>query len=208
LKFFRLIRGDQVRRATGQKVVRADTFSKLLSAKELIEEVQEDALRYRQEVAAESEQLKEKAEQTGYEQGLEAWAEQVALLEREISKVAEEVKQLIIPVALQAAKKIVGREMTLNPETIADIVATHLKAVAGHRRITVFCHKDDVEKIRAKKPQLEALFERLESLSIQERDDIQQGGCIIETEAGIINAQPDQVWRALEAVFERILQQP
>lgn len=197
-----------MRRARGQKVVPADDFSTLVSSEELLRAVQEDALAYRQKVAVEAETLKEAAERAGYDEGLAQWADQIACLESEIQQVSERIKQLIIPVALQAAKKIVGREMTLNPETIADIVATHLKAVAGHRRVNIYCHKDDLERIKAKKSQLEGLFEQLESLVIQEREDIQQGGCIIETEAGIINAQPDQVWRALEEVFERILQQP
>lgn len=206
MKFFSLIRGDQVRLSKKQKIIPADAFSQLVSAEELLQAVQDDALAYRKAVTQEGEQLKEIAERAGFEEGLQAWADQLSLLEREIAKVSEEFKQVIIPVALQAAKKIVGREMMLNPETIADIVATNLKAVAGHRRVTVYCHKDDLEKVKARKPQLEQLFERLESLAIQERADIQQGGCIIETEAGIINAQPDQVWRTLEAVFEKILQ--
>jgi type III secretion protein L len=35
-------------------------------------------------------------------------------------------------------------------------------------------------------------------LSLRDRSDIQPGGCIIETEGGIINAQLENQWRVLE----------
>lgn len=207
MKYFSLIRGDVVARGKGGKVLPAEAFSKLMDAEELLREVKEDAASYREQVAKEAEQLKELGELAGFEAGLEKWSAQIAKLEEEIARVREEITKAIIPVALQAARKIVGREMALNKETIVDIVATTLKAVTGHRRVVIYCNKDDVEQLKAKKPELEKSFERLESLAIQERGDIQQGGCVIETEAGIINAQPDQVWRSLEAAFEKILQE-
>ena len=52
---------------------------------------------------------------------------------------------------------------------------------------------------------IKKIFERLENLSIQERDDIEPGGCIIETEAGIINAQLENQWRSLEIAFDEFM---
>ncbi|MBI3211529.1 MAG: HrpE/YscL family type III secretion apparatus protein, partial [Simkania negevensis] len=37
--------------------------------------------------------------------------------------------------------------------------------------------------------------------SLEDREDIAPGGCIIETEAGIINASLANQWQALEAAF-------
>jgi type III secretion protein L len=59
--------------------------------------------------------------------------------------------------------------------------------------------------IENSKSKIKKIFEHLESLSIQERSDIEPGGCMIETEAGIINAQLENQWRALEAAFESFM---
>ena len=158
MKFFSLIRGDEVRLSKKQKVIPADTFSKLVDANDLLEEVRSDAANYRQEVVEEGEKLKESAEASGFEAGLAQWTEQIQLLETEIAQVSEQLHKLILPVALQAAKKVVGREMSLNPETIADIVATNLKAVAGHQKVTVYCNKEDLDKVKAKNPNLSAFL--------------------------------------------------
>jgi type III secretion protein L len=59
--------------------------------------------------------------------------------------------------------------------------------------------------LEAAKSQIKKVFEHLESLSIQERSDIEPGGCMIETEAGIINAQLENQWRSLEIAFESFM---
>ena len=66
-------------------------------------------------------------------------------------------------------------------------------------------NKADLAQIEAHKPKIKQIFEQIENLSIQERADIEPGGCIIETEAGIINAQLENQWRNLEIAFESFM---
>ncbi|NGX36596.1 MAG: hypothetical protein K1000chlam1_01445, partial [Candidatus Anoxychlamydiales bacterium] len=46
------------------------------------------------------------------------------------------------------------------------------------------------------------ILELTQIFSLEERNDIEPGGCIIETEKGIINAQLDNQFRAIEAAFK------
>ena len=48
-------------------------------------------------------------------------------------------------------------------------------------------------------------LEQVKTFSIEEREDVAPGGCIIETEAGIINASLENQWRALESAFEAFM---
>lgn len=48
-------------------------------------------------------------------------------------------------------------------------------------------------------------MDQVESFTILDRADITPGGCIIETESGIINASFENQWRALEMAFERYM---
>ncbi len=206
MKYFQLIYGNSIHPAPGGKVVPKEEFSELVTAQQILEKVQEEAEQYRLDVAKECEALKEEAEKAGFEAGMAQWAEQVALLEQEIARKEEQMEALVVPLALEAAKKIVGREMSVDAGTVADIVKTNLRAVTGHRKITIYCSKEDRDVLEERKDSLKELFEQLESFSIQERDDIESGGCVIETEAGIINAQLDLQWRALEAAFQVLFQ--
>ena len=63
----------------------------------------------------------------------------------------------------------------------------------------------DLEPLEKERSKIKKIFEHLDSFSLQERADIEPGGCIIETEAGIINAQLENQWRALESAFESFM---
>lgn len=204
-KFFSLIHEDSLHPAPSSKVIKADAFSKLLEAEQVLDLVKKDAERYRIEVAADCEKLKEQAQKEGFEEGFKQWAEHVARLEQEISNVRKDMEKVIIPVALKAAKKIVGREIELSETAIVDIVSANLKAVAQHKKITIYVNKKDFETLEKNRNKIKDLFESLETLSIRERPDIDQGGCVIETEGGIINAKLENQWRILEQAFENLM---
>jgi type III secretion protein L len=66
-------------------------------------------------------------------------------------------------------------------------------------------NKKELDILEKHKQRLRDLFEHLEGLSIRPREDIAPGGCVIETEIGIINAQMDHRWQVLEKAFEALM---
>lgn len=205
-KFFALIKDlESIHIAPETKVIKADDLSKLMSAEEVLEHTQKDAEKYRQDVEKECQELREKAKKEGYDEGLKQWTEHLVKLQDEIVTVRKETEKLIIPVALKAAKKILGREIETVDTAIVDIVANSLKAVAQHKKFVIYVNRKDLDVLEANKPRLKKMLENPEAFSIRERADIQPGGCIIETEGGIINAQLENQWRILEQAFEALL---
>lgn len=201
-KLFSLIYGDEIETAPKTKVVPAEDFSILLEASQVFEHIKEDAEKYRHEVATECEQYKEKGFKEGYDEGFKMWAEHLVKLEEEIERVHAETQKIIIPAALKAAKKIVARELELSEDVIVDIVSATLKTVSQHKKVTIYVSKKDLELVEKNRPKLREIFESLEALSIRERDDITPGGCVVETEIGIINAQLEHRWNIMEKAFE------
>lgn len=204
-KIFTLINQGEIHLSPEVKFLPKEEVGELLNGKELLDKIQEDAENYRKEVVLECEKLKENAQTEGYEEGFKNWVEHVAALEKEIVKVRQEFEKVLIPIALKAAKKIVGREIQLNEETIVDIIANALKPVVTHKKITIYVNKKDFEAVEKNKPRLKQLFESLEAFLVRERGDIEQGGCVIETEGGIINAQLENLWRILERAFDQLM---
>ena len=125
--------------------------------------------------------------------------------ERTVRAIKLELQNEIIPIALKAAKKIVGAQLELKPDTIVDIVMQALSPVVQNHRFTIYVNKADKEILEANKSRIKAILDQMQMLSVQERADIAPGGCIIETEAGIINATIENQWRALEAAFARYM---
>ncbi len=203
-KFFSLIYGNSIHQAPQSKIIPAEDFSKLLTSQDVLLTIQSEAEQYRKEVIAECEVLKEQAIKDGFQEGYDQWTLQLAKMEEEIAKVQGEMQKLVMPIALKAAKKIVAAELELKPAAILEIIANALKSVSQHKRIVIYVNKADLDTIEKNKSKIKDLFESLESLSIRERDDVEAGGCIIETEGGIINARLKDRWRNLEAAFEAL----
>ena len=204
-KFFTLIHKDTVHIAPQTKVIKADAFSTLLEAEAVLANIKKDAELYRTEVVQECEKIKEQGRKEGYEDGFKQWAEHIAVLEQEIRKVRSDMEKMVVPVALKAAKKIVGREIELSETAVIDIVSNSLKSVAQHKKIVIYVSKKDFEIVEANRNKIKDLFESLETLSIRDRADITPGGCVIETEGGIINAQLENQWKVLENAFEFLM---
>lgn len=204
-KFFSLIFGKEVRIAPGEKVVPAEEFSSLVRANEILKTVKAEAIAYQKQMAEEGEKTKELAFQEGFHEGLISLNKHLFTLDEELKHLREDIQKKILPLALKAARKIIGEELRLHPDRIVDIVLTSLKAVTQHRKIVIYVNKADLQMLEDNKSKIKKIFEQLESLSIQERADIESGGCMIETEAGIINAQLENQWRALESAFESFM---
>jgi type III secretion protein L len=204
-KFFSLISGKEVRIAPGEKIIPAEEFSTLEKASDLLKTVKTEAASYKREVSQECEKEKELAFQEGFQEGLVSLNKHLFTLDEELKKLREDIQKKMLPLAVKAARKIIGEELRVHPDRIVDIVLTSLKPVTQHRKIVIYVNKADLQMLEENKSRIKKIFERLENLSIQERSDIEPGGCMIETEAGIINAQLENQWRALESAFESFM---
>lgn len=206
-KLFSLIHATKESINLDKHIIPAEAISHLMDSLELLERVKKDAEKYKESVALECEKLKAAAQAEGFKEGYQQWANHIAHLEEEIVKVREETEKIVISVALKAAKKIVGREIEHSDDTIVDIVSTILKSVSQHKKIAIYVNKKDLDPLERGRNRLKEIFENLEALSVRERADVIRGGCIIETEGGIINAQLENQWNALEKAFTNIMKQ-
>lgn len=204
-KFFSLLSGKEVHIGPSEKIIPAREFSTLETANDILKRVQEEATQFRKTVLEEAEKIKEKAFDEGFQEGLTALNKHLFALNEELTALREDIQKKILPLSLKAARKIMGEELRLHPDRIVDIVLTALKPVTQHKKIVIYVNKADLQTLEDSKNKIRKIFEHLESLSLQERSDIEPGGCMIETEAGIINAQLENQWRALESAFESFM---
>ncbi len=203
MNFFSLIYQGEIHPATEKKVIPAEDFSTLMEAKEILSRAKEDVEHYKKKVEEECQQLKEQAKEEGFSEGLEKFNEHLIYFDKQIRFIQMDLQKQILPLALKAAKKIVGEQLNLNPETIVDIVIQAVAPVAQHHRFTIYVNKVDKEILETQKPKIKSILEQVQVFTIQERNDIEPGGCIIETESRIINASLENQWRALETAFDK-----
>ncbi len=205
MKLFSLISGKEVRTLPGKKRIPAKEFSIIQEAAEILEKVEEETAELKKKAKHDAKEEKKLGFEEGFQEGLESFNKHLLALDAELKELRGEIQKKMLPLTLSAARKIIGEELKIHPDRIVDIVLNSLKPVTQHKKIVIYVNKSDLAVLEEEKPKLKKIFEHLQSLSIQERDDIEPGGCIIETEAGIINAQLENQWRALESAFESFM---
>lgn len=203
MKFFSLVYQGDIHPSTDEKVVPASAFSKLLAAKEIVEKAEEDRLKLLETTKKECEVLKKQATEVGFQEGLEKLNQQILYFDLEIKKLRLEMQTMVLPIALKAAKKIVAKELEIFPDTIVDIVLQAIAPISESHNVTLYVNKEDKELLETEKPKLKEILAHAKILVIQERADIERGGCIIKTEGGMINATIENQLRALEQAFEK-----
>lgn len=204
-KYFSLIYSGEIHTAPEHKIIPSEEFSSLLDASEVLQQAKQDVKDYLEQNKQACAELLEQSKEAGFNQGLTEFNKQILHYEEKVKEMEHKLQKAVLPLALKAAKKIVGRELDTNPETIVDIVRQTLKPVTQSHYIRILVAKQDKDALENSKESLKKILEHVTTFKIEARDDITPGGCIIETEAGIINASLENQWRAIEAAFEAFM---
>ena len=186
------------------KIVPHAEFATLMEIEELLEETKKQAKLLLEEAQKEADALCEKAKQDGYQEGLLQVNKEIFHVEDYKKVLKNDMQKKILPLTLATAKKIVGEEMRLSPDAVVDIVLEAIKKVTQSYHVKLKVFPDDYTKLEQEKDNILQKLGSIETFSLEASKDVPQGGCIIETEHGIINATLDNQFRAIEAVFEQM----
>jgi type III secretion protein L len=154
----------------------------VLDAQKKAEEIKAEALRFKEEVFAKARE-EAKAE-------VQAWAaEELARAKMQAGQLLAQSEQAALDLALKISARIIGRDLERDPEVLAEICATATEAARSAKAMVLRVHPDDGKLLREKRPRLMELIGRAVDLSIRDDADVQPGGCVIQTEFGIIDGQ-------------------
>lgn len=163
--------------------------------------------------------LREKKE--GYEQGVEEGilrgestaVERLTPIKKNLISIAEamndhrrkiliEAEGSIVKLVYQVTKRIIGKEIKENPEIIGTVVRDALRYVADETSLVLRINPKDKEVIEGQINELATHSGELKDIQIRPDDKITQGGCIIETETGMIDARLESKLDTLASLFK------
>lgn len=197
-----------------QKKAELDEFSAKIS-EEMVQEAQSQADRIVAEAKAKADEMirsasKEKetvlkeARAQGTQAGKEAGfkestekalalikrAEEVLLeAEHKRNEIIKEAEAEIIELVILLAERVIKTELTQNKEIILGNVSAAVKRITGEGEITVKVNLSDLELTESMKEEFIAGLSGIEGIKIKIDPTITPGGCKIETNFGIIDAQ-------------------
>jgi len=183
-------------------VVRVEELEAHSKAKSIVEGAQQKA----QEIIEDAERQRELIFQEARE---EAFAEVAAQAATELAKakmqagsILAEAEPELIKLACKIAEKMIGRDLEREPAVLLEICANAIENLRTAKAMLLRVHPKDAKLLRERRPELIELIGRSVDIAIRDDVEVQPGGCIVQTEFGVIDAQLETQFEALRTLFE------
>lgn len=165
------------------------------------------------------ESWKETAQKEGWEigyvqakQAAEAELAETLTTARKLALAAIEAKTQLLKnsqteiehLALAIARKIIGKELTVNPKAISDIVVQAIEAADIHGACCIKVHPEDYEILSPMWDAIPSFQSPDNTWQLIADKRVDRGGCLIEVNGGIINAQIESQLAEVANAFEAI----
>lgn len=95
----------------------------------------------------------------------------------------------ILNLVFEIARKVIKMEVQLNREAAVEVVKNTLRRVADSTSLRIRVHADDLQTVRANREELYTMVDGIRKVEIIEDRRVGPGGCILETDAGTIDAR-------------------
>lgn len=163
----------------------------------------------------EAETIKQEAKRSGYEEGKRQGQAEIQQKMKEAletlndaikarKKIIKDAEAEILRLALKSAEQIIRSEVSLHRDVCLNIVSEAISRVSDREQVIVRVNREDAEYIKKYKDRLSGIVDGIRSFSILEDNQIEPGGCIVETNLGYIDARINTKIESIEDAFRKL----
>jgi flagellar assembly protein FliH len=136
---------------------------------------------------------------------IQEWrAGQIALELNERDKYFKTLENDIYSAVISIAKKILDAEINTNHNLIIDVIKKAISHISQRDGITIRVSKDDYEHVNSQISSFNRHTDGAYAINIVEDEHIRMGGCLIETESTIVDAQIEKRYDKIFDLVEKI----
>lgn len=160
----------------------------------------------------EAENIKKSAFEEGYRLGLEKANSDIENFRNELSnfmnakqEVFEYIAPDILEISVDIAKKVIKRELESDPQIIINTIIDILRGVSKNEpKVTIKVHPQSVQIIKDTIPTITYQYGIESKLNIISDPSIEEGGCVLQTNNGIVDASIDTQIEIIKKVLKGI----
>ena len=119
-------------------------------------------------------------------------------------KVMRESEADLLTLSIMVARKIIQREISLDPQILAGVITTALDAVTDLDRVTIRLNPEDYQLVSSDRERFITGIGRDNQVTLTPDEQIMRGGCMVDTPTGTIDAR---IETQLEEIFHRFMEE-
>lgn len=204
MTIFSLIPPEGVALEPGVRVLKADDYRLAIAAENLLVEAEKRA----EEIRAQAEIDAEECRRRGYEEGLEAGKLEVAAqMFESVNASLEQLARMessLVDVVLRSVRTILG---SFDKVELAEQIVGHaLRLVRDEKRVLLRVNPGDAEMVESRLDEITRRYPGIGRIDVAADQTLQPGGCVMETDIGVIDATLERQLQIIEDTFRRHLE--
>ena len=140
--------------------------------------------------------------------GLQQLAESLTKIENIKSELVQQNETHLVSLVYKIAEKIAFAHIEQHPEVVLSVIKKSIETAQADQDVVVQIAKEQVEFIETMKQTVGRDFEFLKNVKVQPSDKVQVGGCIVETNYGVIDSRIDErtskLWEEISQMLPKV----
>lgn len=183
----------QEARNPGRGVIESEVFDASRRARSIVQDAEAKAQEILAQAHAEASRVLQEAQDQGYQmgeaKGLKQYQESVVRMNREYDELLGQAESQLLNLAVGVARKIIDKELMVNPRVMVDIVRRALAPMNRKRSIVLRINPADRAALNEHRADLLETMLAGGNIVFMNDPNISRGGCMIETEHGTVDAR-------------------
>lgn len=197
-----LIRKDRFQISTNQKIIKADEYAEVVEANRILEKAEARAGEILQKAESNYEQEKKR----GYLEGQKEIEKEKSIQMVEIVAQAVDyfgsIEDRVTRIVIDALRKIVGE--IDEEKLIVSVVRKVLAEARNQAQVTLRLCPAQVEQVRKRLNDIIADYPLIKFVDLVSDNRLSEGGCIMESDMGFVDASIDVQLAAIEQALTKI----
>ena len=185
----------------GRNLLKAADYTAMVAANRMIEDAEERA----RHIIARAERVYVSEKERGYEDGVAEGKRSLAgqVLETVLRTVdfLGSVETQIVETVMRALHKILAEKEP--KQLICGVVKNVLKVARGQKQVSLRVAPSQVEMVREEMDRILAHFPTIHFIDVLADSRLNTGGCILESEVGVVDAGLEVQLRAIEVALRK-----
>lgn len=170
------------------------------TARKIVREANERAENHVFDALEEAETIRSEAYKSGREEASQEFLENILAAKEQRVQALNAIERDVLRLSVKIAEKIIGREVEADENVRGEIIMTALRQARQQEMMTVRVNHADLPLVEKMRERIDA-FGRARYLDFVADQTIKEGGCLIESASGTIDARLETQLR----VFEKAL---
>ncbi len=185
------------------KILKREEHSFLLEGQRILDAARHEALLIRQQAETEAEEKRQEGFKKGQEEGKAEIAERILECMGQSAAYFSKVEDAMVDLVMRALRTVIG-DMD-QKQVIERIVGRALESTRNERQVTVRVSPGQAEWLKSRLNALVQTFPKIQFLDVLADARLPEGGCVLETEIGVVDATLETQLKAIEKALIRAM---